>query len=588
MIFGRIGAAALCAAALLALPGTALGAGTTNVNTCQYSYDSLYRDMDVTMDGIATASGAELSLGSPSISATLPDWLAKYGFDFNLLKAGYNEIPVRVWFATRATNTVEGTQVRSFETVADTTITAGTAFVDATPIEYNVPAMAALTWTRRGGPVQFRQAGNGSLPPLPIGPGGRLQQPKGSLVISATLGGGVVLTLDCAPGASIGQGSDRVEATPAPFAGLDAPALSCISALAPTGVRIEMAEERVLPWTAAGSLYTYAPGVSYRLSNAYLRSLYDAGRLKVGDNAVTLAMTAAVDGGAVRSVLAGPAVGPVTVRVGAGGTPIRVFASDGSTITESDDLAGVARLAAWTGTASVAPLTFSSPSPGGLGALTVEGVTGTVRPYGSVYTRATITPAGAGAVNRLSYDCVSGELTVNAAVAYSELGDQDGGDRGRYTITPYVLDPFAAAYNEPPVTVKPTVIPTPTASATPGPPAAATPTPVPKPVKAGAVTVTSKALKVASSRVSSALSCTGDTSCRGTVTLRTTAKVNKRYVTLTKAVKYTIAAGKKATVRLSLSTAGKRYLRTKRRVSVTLEVKPSAGKTVTKKLTLTR
>ena len=219
MKLSRIGAAALCAAALLALPSTASGA-STNLNSCQYSYDSYWRDMDVTMSGspVPTA-GAGVSLQSPSISAALPAWLAQYGYNFQLLKAGYNEIPVQVWYATRATNTVEGTQVFSFETMAGTDITtAGSTFVSATPIEYEVPSLAAQAWTRRGGPVQFRQAGSGSLPPLPIGPGGRLQQPKGSLVISASLGAGITLTLDCVAGSFIADGSERVETTAAPFA----------------------------------------------------------------------------------------------------------------------------------------------------------------------------------------------------------------------------------------------------------------------------------------------------------------------------------------------------------------------------------
>lgn len=597
MTFGRIGAAALCVAALLVLPGSASGA-TTNVNACAYSYDPYWRDMDVTMAGtvVAAAGGPGVTVQSPSIDVSLPSWLAKYGFDFQLLKAGRNEIPVRVWFATRGTNTVEGTQVQAFETTAETYITAsGTTFVDATPIEYVVPALAAQQWTRRGGPVEFRQAGSGSLPPLPTGPDGRLQQPKGSLVISAALGGGAVLTLDCVPGTSIGQGGDRVEATSAPFATVDAPALSCLSALPTNGVRLEMANERGLVAAYANKTYSYAPAVSYQLSNAYLRALFDAGRLTVGDNALALSFTAAVDGAGTRAVLGGPDVGPVTVRVGAGATPIQVFTATGTGIVESADLAGTARLNAWSGLPGTGPLGFASAGPGGLGALTVAGVTGTVRPYGSLYARASITPAGGGSVNRLSFDCVSGGVTVNSAVPYSELGDQEGGDRGRYTIAPYQLDPFATAYIEPDVTPRVTPTPTapPTQTATPLPTASATPAPTVAPTptvtaKAGAVSVKSKSLKVASNRVSASLGCAGATSCRGTVTLRTTAKVKRKYVTLANAVKYTIAAGTSVTVRLSLSGAGKQHLRGKRRVSVALDVKPTSGKTVTKQLTLTR
>jgi hypothetical protein len=583
----RIGVAALCAAALLALPSIASAAPTTNTNSCQYYYDSLWRDMDVSMDGVVSAgAGAAMTVASPTVNVSLPEWLVKYGFDFGILKGGYNEIPVEVWFATRGTNTTEGTRILNFETLANTDITAsGDIFVDATPIEYNVPALPAQTWTRRGGPVQLRQAGGGSLPPLPIGPGGRLQQPKGSLVISAHIGP-VTITLDCMPGRSIGQGSDFVEATPAPFGVVDAPALSCLSALPTGGVRMEMADERVLANFSAGAGYSYAPAVSYRLTNAYLRSLFDAGRLAVGDNSLALSFTAAVDGRGVRSVLSGPPVGPVTVRVGPGGTPIRVFAVNGGTITESDDLAGLARLAAWTGPAGSTPLGFTL---GGIDSLAVDGVSGPVKPYGPLYARATITPAGRGAVNGLSYDCVSGTVTVNDAVAYSELGNQPGGDQGRYAIAGYPLDPFAIAYHEPVVEPRPTVTATPTAVITPVPTVAPAPAPPESaPLKAGKAGVASKSLKLKANRVSASLSCTGATTCRGTVKLRSAKKVKKKFVVLTKSVKYTVRAGKKATVRLKLSGTGTKYVRGKKRISVVLDVKPASGKTVSKKLTLSR
>ena len=110
-----------------------------------------------------------------------------------------------------------------------------------------------------------------------------------------------------------------------------------------------------------------------------------------------------------------------------------------------------------------------------------------------------------------------------------------------------------------------------------------TPTP-----KAGVAGVASKSLKVKSNRVSASLSCTGQTTCRGTVVLRSAVKVKKQFVTLTKSVKYTVGAGKKVAVRLTLSSAGKRYVRGKKRLSVVLDVKPASGKTVSKKLTLSR
>ncbi|MBE2314561.1 hypothetical protein DVA67_001125 [Solirubrobacter sp. CPCC 204708] len=139
----------------------------------------------------------------------------------------------------------------------------------------------------------------------------------------------------------------------------------------------------------------------------------------------------------------------------------------------------------------------------------------------------------------------------------------------------------------PPASVTPTPTATPTPVATAAPVVTPTPTPTPTP-KAGVAGVASKSLKVKSNRVSASLSCTGQTTCRGTVQLRSATKVKKKFVTLSKSVKYTVAAGKKATVRLTLSSAGKKFVRSKKRVSVVLDVKPASGKTVSKKLTLSR
>ena len=61
--------------------------------------------------------------------------------------------------------------------------------------------------------------------------------------------------------------------------------------------------------------------------------------------------------------------------------------------------------------------------------------------------------------------------------------------------------------------------------------------------QAGVAGVASKSLKVKSNRVSVSLSCTGQTTCRGTVVLRSAVKVKKQFVTLTKSAKYTVGAG---------------------------------------------
>lgn len=574
MIARRIGVAAALAATLLAVPASASGA-VTHRNSCQYSYDGYWRDMDVTVGGTAAVAAAQpgdpITVNGHSMSVALPDWLAQYGYNFGLLDAGHNEIPVRVWLALRGVNTAEGVRVQAFDTVAETDIqTANGIFVSATPIEYSVPVLPATHWTASGGPVEFRQAGSGSLPVLPVGPGGRDLRPKGSLFISATLGE-ATLGLDCVPGAFIAQGSERVESTPAPFATVDVPSFQCVSALpADTNVapvRLELVPERGLPNARGGIEYEYAPAVSYRLPGEYLRD-----RLAPGDNAVSIAFAAAVDAAGTSRVLTGSASANVN-----GDAP--------------SDVVGMARLSPWRGLPATGPLDFAA---GRLGALTADGVSEPVRPYGSLYARVSV-----GEVSKFSLDCVSGSVGIaSASTPYSELGDQDGGDRGRYAIVPHPLDAFATAYLEPSVAPTPTAtatatpIPTASPEATPAatPAATASPTPTPVPAKAGKPSIASKRLRVSGKRVAVTITCA--TACEGTLVLRSAGKVKlgkaRRVVTLTRSARYAVATGRRATVRLTLSADGRAVVRRTRRIAVRLEVRPRSGTTSSSRLTLSR
>lgn len=238
-----------------------------------------------------------------------------------------------------------------------------------------------------------------------------------------------------------------------------------------------------------------------------------------------------------------------------------------------------------------------------LGNATTARVTGTVNLAGARSVLAT-RPA---AVDQTVTIPAAGPVTVNLPLAATQwtAATADGidirGDRTivldatvngaprRLTLTrisatdPY---PFARFLRPGP---PPTPMPDRTPDPQPTPVPTASPTPPPAPPKqAGVAKVRSSSLKVKSNRVSAQLSCTGETTCTGTVTLRTAAKVKRKYVTLTRSAKYSIAAGKRVTVRLTLSAAGKKHLRGKRRLSVAVDVKPATGKTVTKKLTLTR
>ena len=421
-------------------------------------------------------------------------------------------------------------------------------------------------------------------------------KPRGSVYVQASLGQ-AKLGLDCVPGTYFAEGMERQEAAPEPFADVAVPAFSCLGAVpAATSVApvsVDLVRRRGLTPAGAGTPYGFAPSVSYRLPAAYLSALREAGLLVEGDNAISGKVTAAIDGAtAGRRVLSGDAAA-VNVRVN--GATIKVIGASG----ESDDLAGVATLAAGSWTPSgAAALAFSAAAPGALGPLTVDGVAGSVQPYGSVYLRLAL------GASRLSLDCVSGVVSVaGGAPAYSVLGNQAGGDQGRYVIAANQLDAFATAHLVPGVvatptptatatpTVEPTVVPTaiPTVAATATPVPTATPTPD---ALAASVAVRSSTLKVASGkRVSVSLGCAGASSCSGTVVVRTAAKVKlgkraKRVLTLTRSARYTVKAGVRATVKLTLSADARALLKRSKKVSVRIVVTPRGASQITRRVTL--
>jgi hypothetical protein len=133
-------------------------------------------------------------------------------------------------------------------------------------------------------------------------------------------------------------------------------------------------------------------------------------------------------------------------------------------------------------------------------------------------------------------------------------------------------------------TVPPSAVPT----AVPVEPPSAAPPP------ASLTTVRSTRLRVKGRRVAVSLRCTGTAACKGKLRLRTAAKVRfgkkkaKRVLTLTSMAKYSLQAGTRATVRLSLARRGRSYMAAHRKVRVALEVKPASGVPSKRKLTLRR
>ncbi|MDA0161165.1 hypothetical protein OM076_12880 [Solirubrobacter ginsenosidimutans] len=198
----------------------------------------------------------------------------------------------------------------------------------------------------------------------------------------------------------------------------------------------------------------------------------------------------------------------------------------------------------------------------------------------------TWTSTGAGGIDLRSDRVISLDAAVGGSTRTLTLTRLAAGD-------PY---PFARLLRS--VAPTPIVTPAPTAGAVPTAAAVVPVVPAPGPApaavpKPGVASVRSTKLKVAARRVGVSLRCTGATACRGTVRLRTAAKVRvgkraKRIVTLAGAAKYSVRAGATATVRLTLSRDGRTLLAAHRSVRVSVEVKPSGGTSVRRTLTLKR
>ncbi|WP_354699365.1 hypothetical protein DSM112329_05079 [Paraconexibacter sp. AEG42_29] len=206
------------ALAFAALASTPAGAATVATpNSCKWSIDDVYRDLDVTLSGTVAPSplvpGAPAALSATSARARIPDYIASSGYNTGLLKAGANSIPSTVWLSV---GSGAETRVVSATVTVTTTITvdAEQNFVSATPMDVTVP-LADTSWTApQAGALALAQAAAGTLPRLPIGTNNALRQPLGSVVIQAALSNDVRIVLDCQPGRSRPGGVTVAAAAP--------------------------------------------------------------------------------------------------------------------------------------------------------------------------------------------------------------------------------------------------------------------------------------------------------------------------------------------------------------------------------------
>lgn len=509
-------------------------------NQCQYSYDRYWRPVPMIFGGRLTnssgtelAPGAQLAVGdtvkleSGTVSAILPSWITTFAFEAGMIPLGDGEIPVTAYLALEATNTAEGVRA---------------------PIKLDTVARTRVV----------------------LGPNGLVDESQSSVIVDKAP---IPSQSWTATGGEVQVRQGLAESLPPLPVGRD-------------GALVDV----------RGSLYvdaalTFPSGEQFHL---YLDCLQgkqvDEGSTHT--DVVPPAMaTVGVPGfqGTVGDV---PLSAPVDawywaslggMRVAAGGNALLEHAFLRVRLT-------AAQRQAWLGSATSATFT---------GSLELSGMRTSQGAQTVAIEQTQLVPADGPAqldfrLSPTTWTAATGDGIGIRGSRTAVLDATVNGIPRRLTLTRIsAVDPYPfAQYLRP--GPPPTPLPTDPGDGgggggtqQPVPTVTPAPTAVP-PRKAGVAKVSSKALKVKSNRVAAQLSCSGESACTGTVTLRTATKVKKKYVTLTKSVKYTVAAGKQVTVRLTLSKAGKQYLSGKRRVSVALDVKPKSGKTVTKKLTLTR
>jgi hypothetical protein len=279
-------------------------------NACNFSVDDYWTSIDVTLAGTATPPGEVLpgdavTLTGATAAAALPAYMAQIGYNAGILKAGENQIPVKVWIALQATNTLERTQLAGpVDVQARTTITTAPngEFLSASPITYTPPALPATTWTAAGGDVVLSQAPAGAITQrLPIGPDDAPRAIKGSAVILADLSP-VRFSMDCQPGSGNDTGTGPLVGAPVPFDTRPGPRnQTCLDA----------AETRSYEAvTFAGPSFDYATGQPFTLSGVRVTG---ADRVTVrGAGTVEGTQAAAVQGGVLADTTWTPSgTGPI-------------------------------------------------------------------------------------------------------------------------------------------------------------------------------------------------------------------------------------------------------------------------------------
>ena len=254
-------------------------------------------------------------------------------------------------------------------------------------------------------------------------------------------------------------------------------------------------------------------------------------------------------------------IGPLTVTA----TTSALYDQSSQTISATPFAYAPPKLPDTTWTASGGDIAFSQAGPGAitaaLGQLPIGGAGSDVAVQGSTVVQANL-PGGA----NFFMDCQPGMTNVVRPEAGAGT-----------TFAPLVAAPFAG------VTV---------AGAPTNPSGAPIPRPKNGPAPAGRITSTRLVAK--GTRLPLRISCpAAGADCAGTVQLRTRANVKlgtraPRRITLTRALRYTLAKGRSKTLTVRLGLDGQRLLRRRGTYKVTATLKPATGTAVSRNLTLRR
>lgn len=636
----RLAMFAALALALLA-PATASAATAITPNACLNSADVVdtYRQQSGTIiaasslvadpdhpSTTAALAGQQVHLGAGTFDFEIPEYLIKDGYAVGLLNAGPNTIEVKAWVAVQATNTVEGVQlIGPVTTQATTTVTVhpgDDAYESSTPPAYTPPTLPQTTWTATGGDIVFSQAAGGAIGMLPLQqPGGGMRTVVGSLVVQMFFNGGTAVNsvFDCQPGEVVSEEYEGIGSTfrVKPAVPVDSEAgpqnVTCVNEVGRFGTReldpatVELTADPFPADYVEGSPFTLTgTRMKIALSPATVKSLAefaDGGtRLITPDESYPLTIWVTLAG-------ANTTQGTQTLRVtttyalheiSAGVWEAAAITIDLPNTTWSPTGGGELRFSAGQ-PGSMPAQAFVGPPTGGPGGAIVTS-TYNASPYGSVVLR-----PGTEA-NPMTLDCSQAWFVIHdAAIAYSSLGRlaPPNGSGGRYEIKSY---PFLPALTEqppiapppppppPPPPVTPPPVPPPPPPPPVPPPPAPQPPPPPPPAVAGAGSVGSTKLKRdGKGRVKVLVRCpkTAAIACAGTFRVRSAAKVRlgtrrSKVITIVVDRRYGVAAGKTATFTLPLSRDATIALRARRTLQVVVSLKPATGKTVTKRLTLSR